>query len=162
MAELTTSELNIFFNEAGEITMGGGLHMKVILPGTPTVKTIQALVDRVHEYRDSQPEEEHWLPETESESVQPPQDEQERAPTEPPAQQGNRPRGGATEPQCKKILAICHRLDDNTVIEAIKGYPAVEWHLDADGHCLPNWDFLRSLTMQKASTVIERLERAES
>lgn len=56
MTELTTSELNIFFNESGEITMGGGLHMKVILSGAPTVKIIQALVDRIHEYRDSQPE----------------------------------------------------------------------------------------------------------
>jgi hypothetical protein len=48
--KVVTSELNIFFNERGEIGMGGGLHIKLLVPGTPTVETIQALVDRVHEW----------------------------------------------------------------------------------------------------------------
>ena len=51
MAEpVTTFELNCFFNEKGEIVMGGGLHVKLCGPGTPTVATIQSLVDRVHEW----------------------------------------------------------------------------------------------------------------
>ena len=148
---LITSELNIFFDEEGLITMGGGLHMKVILPGTATVKTIQALVNRVHEYRDSQPE-----------PADTPQDEQEAASAPQPAMQGNRPRGGATEAQCKKILAVCHRLADKIVIQAIEGYPGVEWRLNDEGRCIPLWDFLQSLDKFKASKIIERLERAES
>jgi len=54
MAEdkLVTSEMSIFFDETGHICMGGGLHIKLVLPGQPTVATIQALVDRVHAWRD--------------------------------------------------------------------------------------------------------------
>lgn len=47
---LVTSELNIFFDQNGVIGMGGGLHMKLMIPGTPTVETITALVQRVREW----------------------------------------------------------------------------------------------------------------
>ena len=156
--ELTTSELNIFFDEQGNVVMGGGLHIKLIIPGTPTVAAIQTLVDRVHEYGAKQPEADHWPQET----AEPPQDERDTAPTEPPVQSGNRPRGGATEPQCKKILAVCHRLDEDTVEGLLATYTGAEWTRDKEGHSLPNWDFLRSLDKFQASKIIERLERAEA
>lgn len=53
---VTTFELNCFFDESGTIKMGGGLHVKLCGPGTPTVETIQALVDRVHEWGVEHPE----------------------------------------------------------------------------------------------------------
>jgi len=40
-------EANIFFSEYGDICMGGGLHIKLCGPGTPTVSTIEALIERV-------------------------------------------------------------------------------------------------------------------
>jgi len=151
-----TFELNVFGDEPK-------CHLKLTGPGTPPLEFVVSAFKRL---QDAQ---ELWA-HTEGAPVQPGYDEPfpdepDTAPTEPPRetpQLGKRPLGGASEPQCKKILAICHRLDDNTVIEAIKGYPGVEWRLDKDGRCLPEWDFLRSLTIQKASTIIERLERAEA
>jgi len=47
---LVTSELNIFFNEWGEIGMGGGMHIKLILPGQPTLATLDAIVHRLNEW----------------------------------------------------------------------------------------------------------------
>jgi len=153
-----TFELNVFGDEPK-------CHLKLTGPGTPPLEFVVSAFKRLDDAQKLWAET-HEPPQ---EYDEPPYDEQETAPTEPPGErqggtpvQPGRPRGGATEPQCKKILAICHRLDDNTVIEAIKGYAGVEWRLDKDGHCLPDWDFLRSLTVQKASTIIERLERAEA
>lgn len=147
-------ELNVFGDEPK-------CHLKLTGPGTPPLEFVVSAFKRLDDAQKL------W-----AETHEPPQeynepfpDEPDTAPTEAPREagpSGSRPRGGATEPQCKKILAICHRLDDNTVIEAIEGYAGVEWRLDKDGRCLPDWDFLRSLTIQKASAIIERLERAEA
>jgi len=150
MAELITSELNIFFNQQGEIVMGGGLHIKLIISGTPTTETIQSLVDRVREWGMGQ------------DSPEPLRERLETAPTEPPGDDGESAPGDATDAQCRKILAICHRLSDNVVAPLLKNYPNPEWSLDKDGHCIPKWGFLRSLKKQQASDIIQRLERAEA
>lgn len=153
-----TFELNVFGDEPK-------CHLKLTGPGTPPLDFVVGAFERLQHAQELWAHTER-APVGLQEYDEPPQDEQRgpmpEAPTQPPVQPGNRPPGFATEPQCKKILAICHRLDDNIVIDAIKGYPGVEWRLDADGYCIPNWDFLRSLTVQKASHIIERLERAES
>lgn len=142
-----TFEYNVFDD--------GRTHLKVIGPGTPPLDFLLAakkrLLDAVELWEGTQ------------ETQEPPHDERERAPTEPPREEGGgRPRGGATEPQCKKILAVCHRLDDKIVVKAIEGYAGAEWRLNDDGRCLPNWDFLQSLDKFKASKIIEKLERAEA
>jgi hypothetical protein len=73
-----------------------------------------------------------------------------------------RPPGGSTDAQCKAILAICHRLGDDVVTPLLSNYGGAEWKLDKEGHCIPNWDFLKSLSKQQASSIIERLGRAAS
>lgn len=138
-----TFEFNVFDD--------GRTHLKILGPGTPSVEFLVAakgrLLDAVGAWDEAQAP-----PET------PPVERQGSAPVQP----GNRPPGGATEAQCRKILAVCHRLDDDIVVKAIEGYAGAEWRQDAEGHCIPEWDFLQSLDKFKASKIIEKLERAEA
>jgi hypothetical protein len=46
---LITSELSVTFAPDGTIGSGGGLHICLHIPGTPTVETIHTLIDRVRE-----------------------------------------------------------------------------------------------------------------
>ena len=152
-----SSELNVFFDPDGVIMMGGGLHMKIILPGTPTLETLDALVERIDKWRERRAKTRPVQKATEI-----PQQQAEFPPAEQPAQEGNRPPGGATAAQCKAILAICHRTDMDVTEKEMTKYHGAEWRVSKDGNLLPEWDFLQSLTKQQASNIIERLGRAAS
>ena len=168
MAEEKNEERKPFitfsFTEEGVFDRYAGIYLHLPLEKPPTGEEIAIMVGTIKTYAKcwsaiqgklglvkAPPSEPHEAP-------APPQDEPERVQTV----EGNRPLGGASEPQCKKILAICHKADGKMVEELLANYAGAEWRSDKNGHCLPDWDFLRSLTLRQASTIIERLERAES
>jgi len=157
--------MSFSFTEEGVFDRYAGIYLHVPLERPPSGEEIAIMVGRIKTFAECWKKitKELGMAEAQPQEYdEPPPDEQGTAPTEAPREAPSRPRGGATEPQCKKILAVCHRLGDDTVIEAIKGYAGAEWRLDKDGHCLPDWGFLQSLDKFQASKVIERLERAEA
>ena len=147
------------FTEEGVFDRYAGIYLHLPLEKPPTGEEIAIMVGTIKTYAKCFAELQGKGVVTRlRESEEPPQDEPERVQTV----EGNRPLGGASEAQCKKILAICHKADGKMVEELLANYAGAEWRSDKNGHCLPEWDFLRSLDRRQASTIIERLERAES
>ena len=144
------------FTEEGVFDRYAGIYLHLPLEKPPTGEEIAIMVGTIKTYA-------KCFAELQGKGIverlqEPPPEEPERTQTV----EGNRPLGGASEPQCKKILAICHKADGKMVEELLANYAGAEWRSDKNGHCLPDWDFLRSLTLRQASTIIEKLERAES
>lgn len=179
MTEDKTEERKPFmsfsFNEEGNFDRYAGIYLHVPLEKPPTPEEIAIMVGTIKSFAKTWHTMQGQLGLLEGPPpgaaglrapTQTPQDEREAPPREREdadiSSAPNRPRGGATEPQCKKILAVCHRVDDQVVTKLIENFAGVEWRLSDEGRCIPNWDFLRSLTMQQASNIIERLERAEA
>ncbi|HUW95970.1 MAG TPA: hypothetical protein VMW58_09285 [Anaerolineae bacterium] len=147
------------FTEEGAFDRYAGIYLHLPLEKPPTGEEIAIMVGTIKTYAKCFAElQGKGVVARLQESEEPPQDE----PLGVQTVEGNRPLGGASEPQCKKILAICHKADGKMVEELLANYAGAEWRSDKNGHCLPEWDFLRSLTLRQASTIIERLERAES
>ena len=94
---LITSELNVFFNESGDIIMGGGLHIKYAIPGTPTVETINMAVHRVKEWAAQH------TPNVDLKSPETPQEDAEGPSADEGAPQGYvRLADGRNAPRCPK------------------------------------------------------------
>jgi hypothetical protein len=156
--------ISLSFNEEGEFDRYAGIYLHVPLTSdSPAPEEIAALIGTVKSAIKVWKQLAGTVGLAEAAIPAPPKEPDVTRVTESRQEGGGGlPPGGATDAQCKAVLAICHRLSDDVVETEMAKHAGAEWKYDKEGHLIPSWDFLKALSKQEASRIIERLGRAAS